>query len=666
VAQPPLSSAAAPAGSLARRNPLRKLVLALGLCMVVAAVLGAAPAGAVISSTFGVQQRVAPHVEFRPLQYHGGPVLHSSDAYVIYWDPTGGYRGDWERLIDRYFQDVGSDSGQLGSVFAVNGQYGDATGQAANKTTFRGSYTDSTPYPEEGKCSAPAAFACLTDAQIKAEVQHVINSVAPPLPGATGTPIYYMLTPPGVTVCTDGGSASTCSNSATLEGEVSKIEKNELAPPVKSGICGYHSFVSGANPIPYVVQPWVAGSAGRFILTNSPLTTSSPTPDALACQDNTHLNEPNQLSGLNPFGNYAEGLADVIIADLSVEQRNVVVDPFLTGWFQDTTQAEQGDMCQFDFGPWPHEQPTPNPETHATSLANETINGRGYYVPWAFDSADLTAGRGFSCWSGVTIDPYFTAANPVNAGDIVGFNSESNFTLAANTKGLPADEPYQAAVYSWDFGDGTTLSGTNDGSEFHSYQYGGTYNVTLTVKDSGGNTGAATRAITVVGPPRPSGSGSAATGASSSAGSAGSTGSTSSSGAPGTVASTPLATAIITSRSLKTAARRGLSVRYSVNEQVAGRFEVLVSRTVAKRLGIAGALATGLPAGAPAQLVVAKAILITTKAGRSTVVIHFSKQTTTRLLRSHSITFTLRLIVRNAASQHPASTTVVTAATLSH
>lgn len=659
----PLSSARTSTDTLAKRASSRKLALALSLCTILAAVLGAAPAGAVVSSTFGVQQRVAPLVESRPLQYHGGPVLHSSDAYVIYWDPTGGYRGDWERLIDRYFQDVGSDSGHLGNVFAVDGQYGDATGQAANQMTFRGSYTDSTPYPETGNCSEPAAFACVTDAQIKAEVQHVINSVAPPLPGATGTPIYYLLTPPGVTVCTDAGSASTCSNSATLEGEVSKIDKNEMAPPVKSGICGYHSFVSGASPIPYVVQPWVAGSAGLFILNNSPLTTSPPTPDALACQDNKHLNEPNQLGGLNPFGNYAEGLADVIIGDLSTEQRNVVVDPFLTGWFQDTTQAEQGDMCQFNFGPWPQEPPQPNAETHATSLINETINGHGYYVPWAFDSADLTAGRGFSCWSGVAIDPYFTAANPVNAGDIVGFNSESNFTLAANTKGLPADEPYLAAVYSWDFGDGTTLSGANDGSEFHSYQYGGSYTVTLTVKDSGGNIGATTRTITVVGPPRPSGSGSAATGATSTAGATGSTGST---GSTGTVASAPLATAIITSRSLKTAARKGLSVRYSVNEQVAGRFEVLLSRTVAKRLGIAGALAAGLPAGAPAQLVVAKAILITTKAGRSTVVIHFSKQTANRLLRSHSITFTLRLIVRNAASHNPASTTVVTAATLSH
>jgi hypothetical protein len=127
-----------------------------------------------------------------------------------------------------------------------------------------------------------------------------------------------------------------------------------------------------------------------------------------------------------------------------------------------------------------------------------------------------------------------------------------------------------------------------------------------------------------------------------------------------------VATAAIVSRSLKTAARKGLAVRYSVNEQVAGRFEVLLSRTLAKHLGITGPLAAGLPTGAPALLVIAKAILITTKAGRSTVTIHFSKATAAHLRRTHKLKLTLRLIVRNAATHSPAITTVVTAATLSH
>jgi len=63
---------------------------------------------------------------------------------------------------------------------------------------------------------------------------------------------------------------------------------------------------------------------------------------------------------------------------------------------------------------------------------------------------------------------------------------------------------------------------------------------------------------------------------------------------------------------------------------------------------------------------VSKAILITTKGGRSTVTIPFSKRTSKRLHHTSKLTVTLRLIVRNAAAHSPVSTTVVTAATLIH
>jgi hypothetical protein len=107
-------------------------------------------------------------------------------------------------------------------------------------------------------------------------------------------------------------------------------------------------------------------------------------------------------------------------------------------------------------------------------------------------------------------------------------------------------------------------------------------------------------------------------------------------------------------------------VHYSVNEQVAGHFEVLLSRTLARSLGISGTLATGLPAGSPAEIVIAKAILVTTKGGRNTVDIQFSKRTAARLGRLHKVTLMLRLIVRNAASHDPATTTVLSPITLTN
>jgi hypothetical protein len=635
----------------------RRLALGLGLMATLSASLlfAAAPAGAVVSGEFGVTQRTAPIPEEAPLQYHGGPVLHSSDSYAVYWDPSGTYRGDWMRVIDEYMQGVGAEKGTLGNVFALNGQYRDAGGRAANESIFRGAYTDEDPYPTKENCTEKPSgtVACLSDAQIRAELLKVIASGK--LPGATGTPVYYVLTPPGVTVCTDASSPSTCSNSTELE-----------AKP-KTGICGYHSVINPGAPKQaiYAVQPWVAGDSGQFITSESPLITSQPTAANIACQDNRQLDEPNQLAGKNPFGNWAEGLADVIVNDLSVEQSNVVTDPLLNGWYQSGSKAEQSDMCQFNFGPPPVKLPTIPEEqqpANAQIISNESIGGHSYYLQWGFDSVGVTAGKGHTCWSGVALEAHYTAPNPVNVGDVVGFDaSESNITLNAHTEGLPPDEPYVAPIYKWDFGDGAGAEGTNAASEFHSYTQGGTYNVTLTVTDSSGNSNSFTKPITVVG----GSSGSAGTGSSASGGAASST-SGSSSTSPGSTTTKPIpgpvASQAVVSHSLSTVLKKGLVINYSVNEQVAGRFEVLLAASIAKHIGLHGPPATGLAAGTPPQIVIAKAILITTRGGHSTIKIQFGKVTAARLHRLHKVSLMLRMIVHNASSGSP--TTVLSTVVL--
>jgi hypothetical protein len=638
----------------------RRLALAGGFAVALTAtLLAAAPADAVLVGSFGLQERAPATVTETPLEYHGGKVLHSTDAYVVYWAPDGTfYKPEWERLIDEYFANVGDQSGKLGDVFAIDGQYTDATGRASNQTTFRGSYADKDPFPAGG-CTEPAKLVCLTDSQLQTELHDVITSVDPPLPGATGTPVYYLLTPPGVTVCAESTNPGTCSNSTELEEEVENHD-----PTVKSGICSYHSVLEGgsANPIPYVVQPWIAGDAGTITKAH-PLETAEPTPDVLACQDDRNLEEPNQLSGLNPEGEYTAGLADVIVNDLSIEQQNVVVDPFLTGWYQTATKAEQGDACQYAFGYPPETPPVVNTRTHAAAETDETINEHPYYIEWAFNSVSLTAGKGFTCWSGDTLEPDFTAPNPVFSGDIVGFNAtESYLALNAGT-GLPANEPYSPTVYKWEFGDGTSMSGAADASEFHTYQYGGAYTVTLTVTDSGGNVGTVSREITVVGPPPPT-PGVTPPGATPGSGGSGGAGSSGGAGATPTVVPAPVATAAIVRQKLHTALRKGLVVSYSVNEQVAGRFEVLLSSAAAHRLRVSGTAATGLPPGSPPEMVIAKAILITTKAGHSALHIAFPKRTAASLAHVNKLSLLLRLIVRNAASSNPQTTTVLSTVTL--
>jgi hypothetical protein len=121
---------------------------------------------------------------------------------------------------------------------------------------------------------------------------------------------------------------------------------------------------------------------------------------------------------------------------------------------------------------------------------------------------------------------------------------------------------------------------------------------------------------------------------------------------------------MIVPQSLHNALHKGLVVRYSVNEQVAGRFEVLLSRATAQRLGISGPLATGLPAGSAPEIVIAKAVLVTTKGGHSSVHILFSKRTAARLAHAHKLALMLRLIVRNASGASPTTTTVISSTTL--
>ncbi|HEY2436758.1 MAG TPA: hypothetical protein VGH93_06220, partial [Solirubrobacteraceae bacterium] len=385
--------------------------MALLLVAITASSLGAAttPAGAVVTGggKFGETRRAEPARELAPLQYHGGPVLHSSVSYSIYWDPIGSYNNEWKQLINGYLQGVGIDKGTLGNPFALNGQYRDSTGRAANDAIFRGSYTDEHEYPAE-ECSEPAEVACITDNDIRTELTSLINSGK--LPGATGTPVYYVLTPPGVTVCDGEGG---CSNSSG---------------GTPNGICGYHSAINpeGPNPTIYAVQPWVAGNAGSVISPSEPTVTHTAGADTLACQNNRELDEPNQLPTHNPFGQWTEGLPDVIINDLSVEQSNVVTNPLLNGWYQTGSKAEQSDMCQWDFGAPPVKLPIIPEEqqpAHAQVISNEAINSRSYYLQYGFDSVGVTAGQGITCWSGVSLKAHYTAPNPVNAGDVVAFDA---------------------------------------------------------------------------------------------------------------------------------------------------------------------------------------------------------------------------------------------------
>jgi hypothetical protein len=219
-------------------NPIRRLILASGLAASVAAslLLSAAPAGALVTTvgpvTVGLQPRSGAYASAgEPKSYanpSGNPVLHGAGVYAIYWDPTDHYWSEWQAAIDTYFQNAGAASGQLSSVFAVDGQYTDKSNKPASYAqTFKGASVDEHAYPASG-CTDPNPFklvdqiplefggtptpVCLTSAQVAAELEAYVTAQS--LPKGLGN-VYYLLTPPGVTVCLDGGgNTGHCSDYA--------------------------------------------------------------------------------------------------------------------------------------------------------------------------------------------------------------------------------------------------------------------------------------------------------------------------------------------------------------------------------------------------------------------------------------------------------------------
>ncbi|MGO9448178.1 MAG: PKD domain-containing protein [Solirubrobacteraceae bacterium] len=425
--------------------------------------------------------------------------------------------------------------------------------------------------------------------------------------------------------------------------------------------------------------------------------------------------EPNQLgSTRSSDGSYDVGLADLIINQIAVEQQDIVTDPLLNAW-QDLTGNEVTDECRNTFVPGSGGAGA-NEKTLAGTLSDNALGGGSYYLNAGYSLADIAKEHpgveypglpypaADPCPVGVRLEPKFTAPNTVKGNEVVGFDGmESDISLSSAIAFSAAGKQQpNYATYTWSFGDGSRgdktpeVSGYAPGAKaceppwlsegpptsfkpagtwigcaasvFHQYQYNGTYNVTLTVRDVAGNVATTTGSVTVVegetwpeeagggkgsgeegkGSPGEKGSpGTSTSGTSSTSGSG--TSSTPGASTTKTPGPAPVASAAAVPSSLTKTTKKGLVVSYLVNQQVAGHFEVLLEASIAHRLGLHLPLATGLPAGTPAQVVIGKAILITTKGGRGAVKIQFGKVTGKRLRRLGKVSLMLRLNVRNAS-----------------
>lgn len=647
-----------------------------------------------------------------------GPVVSSSKVYAVYWDPDDLYHGDWQELINGFFANMSESSGALANVFAVDAQYTDpANAHAGTHTSFEGAYTDTDPYPAVGEqCVDPKpladgqAVACLTDNDIRTELQRFIGDHG--LPRGMSA-IYYVLTPPGVTDCLESGSALQCSDySGTAEPANGSYARS---------FCSYHSDINAGGPeggpetILYAAIPWSAGGLGDFHLASE-----NRTP-AYECQDGgfeppakieegekreaTPIEEePNQI-GLGPDGGFDTGLADLIVGQIADEQQAIVTDPLLNAW-QGAAKEEVDDVCRNDFLPTLGGSASAAEGTEAGTLANDEVGGGSYYLTDAFNlAATALTYPGIPCLTGVSLVPSFTAPANAAAGEIVGFDGmESDISLDAGTAYSSGKAGLTYPVYEWSFGDGSTVKGYAPGapsknspettpceepwlspcaaSAFHAYAHGGTYEVTLTVTDVGGHTASVTEPVVVSGPAAPSTGGKGGSsealvsnpgtpapevkiGGSTTKGSGKSStsGKTGKSGKSETPLTSPKLTALVLTTSPKLLTK-GLKVSYSVNEQAAGRFEVLVAKTLATHLHLAGSAATDLPKGSKPQTVIAHALLVTTRSARRTIEISIPKTSAARLAKLHDVTLTLRVSARDASRSDPQVSILQTVAKL--
>jgi hypothetical protein len=675
----------------------RNLRLILSLAILAGALLSlaiAAPAWAIVTTvegtSVGLQPRSEALGEGTPQNFAneaGNAVVHSSNDYVVFWDPTDRFHAhhEWETGIEQFFHEMGTANESLGTIFAVAGQYRDRSNIGAlPRTVFTGAYHDFQAYPTAG-CTDPepltkGQITCLTDAQLRAQLQAFISTQH--LPKGMGT-IYYLVTPPGVTLCLDA-TAGHCSDYSVSTEEEEESERESTS--YKNSFCSYHGDINpdsategDANTILYAAIPWTAGTEGI----GGDIVSSPAYANAFDCQDGSWnpekneeklgpktIQEPNQ-QGKGEEGDFSSGLVDLVVNQIAEEQANVVTDPMLDGW-QDAGHHEATDECRNVFadtaGRGIAGAVASTEGTEAGTLSNETIGTGEYFINNVWSFADQ------HCEGGVGLFPRFVIANPVNTGEPIGFDGMASTVSLLDTEAFgPTGPPTLTyATYTWNFGDGTVVKGFAPGSPiceapwlspcagsiFHTYAYGGDYEVTLTVTDIAGHSSIKTDELTVAGPPPPAAVAPAATGAA--------TPGTSAPGGKGggSLPVKPVVAAVIASHSLKTVARSGLVVKYSVNEQVTGHFEVLLSRSLARKLKIGGSTATGLPAGIGPQVVIAKALLVTTKGGHSTFDIKLSKQVAAKLKRAHKAPLMVRLIVRNASSSSPASTTVLSSITL--
>ncbi|HEY4827999.1 MAG TPA: PKD domain-containing protein [Solirubrobacteraceae bacterium] len=380
----------------------------------------------------------------------------------------------------------------------------------------------------------------------------------------------------------------TYSRQGGLQGIGSDLTLNSppgggAAPPSNSAYCSYHSEVNvGGTEVAYVVQPWVAVTGCDE--PDAPQFPKDPTPQQAATDVGARLVSP-----------------------LSQAEMAAITNPGMNGWVaKDGSEIDDGCV------------PDPN------DLDSETLGASGqnpYYLQREFNNAgvlEFDPTTYFGCAPLVNLTPAFVAPSAVDQGDVVQLDgSTTDSTLIVPNSG-----------YSWNFGDGTSATGP---SVVHTYGKAGSYNVTLTATDRGGNTQTLTETIQVLGsnglpaPPAPTSTGPGG------------------SGSGGSSSSALSVHLLLMPQSLKNVLRTGIAVRVSSNKAANGIATVSITRAAARRAHLK------VGKGPSVRIGIGTVSSITN--GTITLRLHLSKNIAKKLTSLGHLNLTVRLALVASGNQ---------------
>ncbi len=146
-----------------------------------------------------------------PVVYHGGPVMSGGvTVHLIFWKPTGFQYHDanYESDIVGFFNDVAADSGTTTNIFSVLPQFGDSNGPGQYNISVD-TINDANDFPTTDNCASVNGIpTCLTDHQVQAEVDHVIQTSGGTLHRGLSD-LYMVYLPQDVDTCILPGACAT-------------------------------------------------------------------------------------------------------------------------------------------------------------------------------------------------------------------------------------------------------------------------------------------------------------------------------------------------------------------------------------------------------------------------------------------------------------------------